>query len=133
MFSEAPMQGSAAKTASVRGRPRSLALASLVVAVPLWSACSSGGGAAPAALCQKITDDLANGPDSGADPVGYALSQIRPLAQIHSTDQSVAAALTKLIAADHALVNSDGHDHAASTSIAKADAALNLACPGASS
>jgi hypothetical protein len=118
-------------------RSRYLALASIAIAAPLWVACRSGGGgqaaAAPLALCQKLFGDFANGPDSDADPVGYALSQIKPLSEIHTSDDAVSAPLTKLISADRALVDSDGSDHAAKTAIAKADKVLNTACPGVAS
>jgi hypothetical protein len=122
-------------------RPRTVALASVVLAVPLWAACGStgsGGGAAasahaPTAVCQKILGVFSDGPDPDADPVGYALSQILPLGQIHTSDQAVSTTLHSLIAADHALVTSNGADKAAKTDIKKADNSLNTACPGVAS
>lgn len=117
--------------------PRRVALASLAMAVPLLAACSSGssGGGpsqaqAPTAFCQKVLAVLSDGPDPDADPVGYALSQIAPLGQIHTSDHALAQQLSDLVAADHALVNSNGSDHAATKSIAKDDAGLNKVCPG---
>jgi hypothetical protein len=65
--------------------------------------------------------------------VGYALSQILPLGQIHTSDQAVASPVAALIAADQQLVNTKGSDPAAATSIKRADAALNKACPGVAS
>ncbi len=62
----------------------------------------------PPALCQKILGVLSNGPDPDADPVGYALSQIKPLGGIQTSDHSVSTALDKLVAADRALVSSNG-------------------------
>jgi hypothetical protein len=107
----------------------------VAAAAPLLAAC--GGGAAlakaPAAVCQQIGGVLSDGPDPGADPVGYALSEIKPLGQIHTSDASVADSLRKLIAADTALVASQGNDHAAKAAIAKATGALNTACPGVAS
>jgi len=104
------------------------------------AACSSGsngvasGASAPAhaprALCQQLDGILSDGPDPGADPVGYALSQILPLRGVHSADASVMTALRQLVAADQALVRSNGDDHAATTAIGHADAALDRACPG---
>ena len=119
-------------------RSRYMALASVAVAAPLLSACSSGGGAAhastaPTAVCQKILAVLSDGPDPDADPVGYALSQIKPLGLIHTLDHSVEESLTHLIAADRQLVDSSGSDDAAKMGIKKADAALNTACPGVAS
>jgi hypothetical protein len=101
------------------------------------SSSSSGGGSssaqAPAAFCQKVLAVLSDGPDPDADPVGYALSQMAPLGQIHTSDHSLAERLSDLIAADQALVNSNGSDHAATKSIAKDDAGLNKVCPGVAS
>jgi hypothetical protein len=119
-------------------------MASVAVAAPLWAACGSsgssgsgGGGAhaaaAPAALCQKILAVYSDGPDPDADPVGYALSQIKPLGQIHTSDHTVSATLGKVIAADRALVSSNGKDHAATKAIATADKTLTSACPGVAS
>jgi hypothetical protein len=115
-------------------------MASVALAVPLLTACGSsgsGGGAAsahaPAALCQKIMGVLSDGPDPDADPVGYALSQILPLGQIHTSDQAVSTALHSLVAADHALVKSNGADKTAKADIKKADNSLNTACPGVAS
>ena len=73
---------------------------------------------------------LADGPDPDADPVGYALSQIAPLGQIHTSDHALAQQLSDLIAADHALVNTKGSDRAATKSIARDDDGLNKGCPG---
>ena len=116
---------------------RRVALTSLALAVPLLAACSSGsagGGSsqaqAPATVCQKVMAVLADGPDPDADPVGYALSQIAPLGQIHTSDHALAKQLSDLIAADHALVNTNGSDRAATKSIAKDDKSLNNVCPG---
>jgi hypothetical protein len=118
-------------------RPRTMALASVAVAVPLWAACgssgSSGGAAsahAPTAVCQKILAVLSDGPDPDADPVGYALSQILPLGQIHTSDKAVSTSLRSLIAADQALVKSNGADKTATADIKKDDNSLNTACPG---
>jgi hypothetical protein len=117
-----------------------VAVTGLALTVPLLAACSSnpsGGSAsqaqAPAAVCQKLLGVLSDGPDPDADPVGYALSQIAPLGQIHTADHELAQRLSDLISADQALVNSNGGDKAATKSIAKDDAALDKICPGAAS
>jgi hypothetical protein len=73
---------------------------------------------------------LSDGPDPDADPVGYALSQIAPLGQIHTSDDAVTQRLSDLIKADRALVSSNGSDHAATKSVAKDGADLNKVCPG---
>ena len=121
-------------------RPRSLALASVAVAVPLWVGGASGpSGAAvksahaPTAVCQKILAVLSDGPDPDADPVGYALSQILPLGQIHTSDHTVSTTVHSLVENDRALVKSKGSDKSAKKGIKKADNALNKACPGVAS
>ena len=118
----------------MRRRPHRLGLTSLALAVPLLAACSSrssGGGSsqaqAPTAFCQKVLAVLADGPDPDADPVGYALSQIGPLGEIHTSDHALAQQLSNLIAADHALVNTNGSDRA-TKSIARDDEGLNNVC-----
>ena len=68
---------------------------------PVAPAQAASGGVAvakaPAALCNELNAVLSDGPDPGADPVGYALSQILPLQQqVHSSDTSVMATVTKL-------------------------------------
>jgi hypothetical protein len=114
--------------------------APLVVAaltVPLLAACGSSSPAsaakAPTSLCNKIQGVLSDGPDPDADPVGYALSQILPLGEIHSSDSSVQHTLASLVAADKNLVKSNGSDKADSTTIKKDNAMLNKACPGVAS
>ncbi|MFZ0249364.1 MAG: hypothetical protein WAL61_05420 [Acidimicrobiales bacterium] len=117
-----------------------VAVTGLALTVPLLAACGSGpsGGSAsraqaPTGLCQKLSGVLSDGPDPDVDPVGYALSQIAPLGQIHTSDHELAQRLSDLISADQTLVGSNGSDHAAAESIAKDDAALDTICPGAAS
>jgi hypothetical protein len=116
-----------------------IALASVAVAAPLWSvtAARPAGAAthstAPAALCRKLNGIFSNGPDPDADPVGYALAQIKPLGAVHTSDHAISAVLTKLVAADRSLFTSNGSDHAAKKEIKKADAQVNKACPGVAS
>ena len=85
---------------------------------------------APASVCEKLNAVFSDGPDPDADPVGYALSQILPLGDVHTTDRTVRTDLTKLIAADRALVQSNGKDHTAKAGIKKDDHLVNEACPG---
>jgi hypothetical protein len=102
---------------------------------------SGGGGAAtaataakaPTSLCQQIGGVLSDGPDSDADPVGAALSQILPLQAIHSSDDSVIHTVSKLVSADQAFYNSNGTDKSAATAIKNAETSLNKACPGVAS
>jgi hypothetical protein len=115
-----------------------------LLAVPaVLSACSTGsgspsaatsGGATPAkasvALCQQLNGVFADGPDPGADPVGYALSQILPLQDVHSSNASVMATVSDLVRADQDLVKANGDDKAATAAIKKDDNAIDRACPG---
>ncbi len=97
---------------------------------------ADGGGAAqaqakaPSSLCQELDAVLADGPDPDADPVGYALSQILPLQQVHSSDTAVMASVGQLVAADQAFDRSNGADKSAAAAIQKDYRALDRACPG---
>jgi hypothetical protein len=115
----------------------------LLVSPLVLGACSSGGSTAgsagggggtlskaPEALCQQLNGIFSDGPDPDADPVGYALSQVEPLEGVHTSDTSIKAALARLIPADQQLVNSNGADKAAATTIRQADEAINRSCPG---
>ena len=103
------------------------------------SSASSSGGAeqrrtkVPTPLCQQIGGLLADGPDSDADPVGAALSQILPLQGIRGSDTSVIHNFSKPVSADQAFYHSNGTDKTAATAIKKAEASLNKACPGVAS
>jgi hypothetical protein len=85
---------------------------------------------APDALCQKLTAVFSDGPDPDVDPVGYALSQILPLSQVRSADTAAMDTVHTVVAADRALVRSNGEDHSAKAAIKKGDASLHQACPG---
>jgi hypothetical protein len=84
--------------------------------------------------CTAIGDVLSNGPDPGADPVGYAEAQVLPLRRLHIAEPQLRSAVDKLASAYQAYSTSSG-------SAAKADAkkvaaderALNVLCPGAAS
>lgn len=122
---------------TVLRRQPGFVLTSLILGALVLAACRStaSGGAssqpkAPVAVCQKVLAVLSDGPDPDVDPVGYALSQITPLGEIHTSDAALAQRLSNLIVADKALVSADGSDHAATKSIAKDDAGLNKVCPG---
>jgi hypothetical protein len=127
---------------------KGIVLVLALLAVPLaLAACGGGASSAtsgqgsgkastvaaktPPALCQALNAVLSDGPDPGADPVGYALSQILPLQQqVHSSDTAVMATVDQLIAADQAFYDTKGDDKSAAATIQKDYAALNRACPG---
>jgi hypothetical protein len=134
------IEGRAAMRLRERARLPQLAVATFAVTVPLAvAACGSGGASttgggalakAPMAVCQQLNGVLSDGPDPTADPVGYALSQIRPLAGIHTSDGAVATTVGKLDSADQTLVRTNGRDSSAKADITQAFKKLNQACPG---
>jgi hypothetical protein len=83
-------------------------------------------------ICTEITGVLGNGPDSDADPVGYAEAQIGPLAQVHAGDPKLASALASLDAA----FKTEFAQNASTASLAvvtRAEHRVNAICPGAAS
>jgi hypothetical protein len=75
---------------------------------------------------------LSDGPDPGADPVGYAFAQILPLRQIHTSDRTLHAAIDDLATAYQEFYSSNG-DKAAAKAVSKASDKVNAICPGAAS
>jgi hypothetical protein len=115
------------------------ALIALTVLLPA-SACSSGGSAvtsaAPAATaaeqtCQRVSAVLTNGPDPGADPVGYAEAQILPLRQIRTSDSALGAAIGGLANAYSGYSSANGTNKTATATLTAAINRINSLCPGA--
>ena len=46
--------------------------------------------------CQQVSAVLSDGPDPGADPVGYAFAQVLPLRELHTSDSSLQTAIDDL-------------------------------------
>ena len=69
--------------------------------------------------CVAVGDVLADGPDSGADPVGYAHAQILPLRR----------AVRALASAYQAFSSGNG-DSASTKQVSAAEKAVNALCPG---
>jgi hypothetical protein len=113
-----------------------LALAPGLAMALLLSAC---GGSAPASaaatrkVCRQIAGVLADGPDPGADPAGYAEAQILPLRQIQAPDKTLKSAVSQLDAAYQHLFASNGTSSAATRAVAAASKKVNAICPGAAS
>jgi hypothetical protein len=126
-----------------RARLRGFALAALL-GLPLWAtACgssSSGAAKSPGArppsgvavACQRVADVLSDGPDPGADPVGYALAQVLPLRQIKTSDAALKAAIDELAAAYESVYKTNAAAGTAAA-VTKADTAVDKICPGATS
>jgi len=119
--------------------PRSGPAVVLSLAAALFlAACSTGPGrasAAPAAsaACVQISAALSDGPDPGADPVGYAEAQIKPLRAIRTGDTALRAAVSRLASAYAAVYDSDGKSPAAGGAVKAASRKVNSICPGAAS
>jgi hypothetical protein len=120
------------------------ALIALAMMVPA-SACSSGAPATPKAskvskasaatsakaTCQQLTAVLTNGPDPGADPVGYAEAQILPLRQIRTPDAALSTAIGGLASAYSGYSAADGTGKTTTATLTAAINRINSLCPGA--
>jgi len=117
------------------------ALAGVALALPA-SACSSGTSRAPAsstvqaqqavaAACQQVSAVLTDGPDPGADPVGYAEAQILPLRQVHTPDTALQKAIDSLASAYNGYSTTNGASKPATATANAAIAEINKLCPGA--
>jgi hypothetical protein len=75
---------------------------------------------------------LSDGPDPGADPVGYAEAQVLPLRQIHAPDKRLQAAIDHLASAYQQFFSSDGAA-TAKQAVSQASRRVDALCPGAAS
>jgi hypothetical protein len=122
--------------AHAAGRASGLVVASLAAAL-LLAACGGGSGRAPtaapaaSAACAQISAALSDGPDPGADPVGYAEAQIKPLQAIKTGNTSLRAAISHLASAYAAVYDTDGKSAAAAKAVKAASQKVNTICPGA--
>lgn len=81
--------------------------------------------------CQQVDAALSNGPDPGADPLGYAEAQILPLQQIHASNQTLGTAISTLAAAYQGFYSTHGTGSAAKSALTAAINRINSLCPGA--
>jgi hypothetical protein len=89
-------------------------------------------GAAVQQACTTVADVLSDGPDPGADPVGYAQAQVLPLRQLTISDASLRSAVLSLAAAYQKYSTSSGSTRAAAALVvAKAENEVNKICPQA--
>jgi hypothetical protein len=121
-----------------RGAAGGLAAAAIVV--PLAACSSSPASATSTKLlgttkqqqCTWVSDVLSDGPDPGADPVGYAEAQVRPLRQLKLADPPLSRAAKTLAAAYETYATSSGPANAAAKlKVSRAEDAVNAICPGA--
>jgi hypothetical protein len=82
--------------------------------------------------CTTISDVLSDGPDPGADPVGYAQAQVLPLRQLTISDAALHSAVLSLATAFEKFSTSAGAARAAAAlMVAKAEDEVNKTCPQA--
>ncbi len=116
--------------AGMRGLAGCAAL-SLVVLL----ACGCGSSARTSATentCQQVSAVLSDGPDPGADPVGYAEAQILPLRHISSANPALRTAIGQLAGAYQQFFASEGNS-TSKEAVAAASKRLSSICPGAAS
>jgi hypothetical protein len=126
-----------------RTRPGNHAIATLAGAALattiLVSGCGSGGHvttsghtvSAAQQTCQRVDAALSDGPDPGADPVGYAEAQILPLEQIHAVDPTLSTAISTLAGAYRSYYAAHGTARTATSALNTAINRINALCPGA--
>jgi len=79
--------------------------------------------------CVAVGDVLSDGPDPGADPVGYAQAQILPLRQLKIADAPLRRAVQALASAYQAFSSGNG-DSVSTKQVSAAEKAVNALCPG---
>jgi hypothetical protein len=111
----------------------------LAAAVPLAAVPGAVAGAStvPApraatihATCEQVSDALADGPDPDVDPVGYALAQVRPLREIHTSDVSLRRDIDGLASAYETFYRDNGGKDAKKL-VTAAGKKVDKICPGA--
>ncbi len=115
-----------------------LVAGSVTAAGVTLAACSASPSAARSTTttvatsraCQTVAAVLSDGPDPTADPVGYALAQVRPLRQLQTDNATLRVATVALAAAFTRFYAADGSSSTKAV-LAKAEAAINRLCPGA--
>ena len=89
-------------------------------------------GSAVQQQCTSVADVLADGPDPGADPVGYAQAQVLPLRQLTISDATLHSAVLTLASAYETLTTSSSSTRATSAAaVTKAESEVNKICPQA--
>ena len=82
--------------------------------------------------CTTISDVLSDGPDPGADPVGYAQAQVLPLRQLTISDATLHSAVLTLAGAYQKFSTSTASTRAtAARAVTKAENEVNKICPQA--
>jgi hypothetical protein len=115
-------------------------LASLAVAAAtLLTACGSSSKTMSSSAkvkketCQQVEAVLSDGPDSEADPIGYAQAQVLPLRQIHTSDEKLQEAIDRLASVYETVSDRNGDRHSTKSAVTAAADKVNAICPGAAS
>jgi hypothetical protein len=96
------------------------------------TASSVNFGSAVQQDCTSVADVLSDGPDPGADPVGYAEAQVLPLRQLTISDAALHNAVLALASAYETYSTSSSSTRAAtSAAVTKAENEVNKICPQA--
>jgi hypothetical protein len=131
-----------ARLAAVRASAGTTAVV-LVAAVPLLAVTACGSSASQPSSgavlgsslqqdCTSVADVLSDGPDPGADPVGYAQAQVLPLRQLTIGDSALRRDVLALASAYQALSSAKGGGStAAAATVTRAENAVNSICPQA--
>jgi len=82
--------------------------------------------------CALVSAVLADGPDPGADPIGYAQAHILPQRQIPTSNDKLRAAIGDLATANRAVVNTN-QAAASKREVTAASNKVDALCPGATS
>jgi hypothetical protein len=126
-------------------KPSTSVLAGLALSLMVLLACACSSSSSPSAAathasasavqnsCQQVSAVLSDGPDPGADPVGYAEAQILPLRHISAPDPALHTAIDQLAGAYQQFYVSNGKSANAKEAVAVASKKLNSICPGAAS
>jgi hypothetical protein len=97
---------------------------------PSRASASAVLGTAVQQDCTAVADVLSDGPDPGADSVGYAQAQVLPLRQLKIDDAALHRDVLALANAYQAFSSGSGARNAA-TAVAKAENSVNSICPQA--
>jgi hypothetical protein len=82
------------------------------------------------APCQQVAAVLSDGPDPGADPVGYAQAQIIQLRDLKLSHTKLEKAVVALASAYQRYSNTHGKSEPAKAAVNKTSKAVNAICPG---
>jgi hypothetical protein len=117
-------------------KPGAVLLGAGLLGTGLLGGCGSSSGSAQSApstvqsTCQEVSAVLSNGPTPGADTVGYAEAQVRPLRRIHTSDRVLAQAIDQLATAYQRFYAADGTGTSVHGGVTSAGRRVDALCPG---